>query len=251
MDGHRRNNKKFHPTKKDDVVIIGNKKSRGANSFKNGKAYQHSTAEMLTKTSIDGKLCTVKEVSGSESGPDIIVEATICGDIGIEVKDEGAFEGGSSKMEYDYKLKRLTFPHSKLHQRCLGDEILYGGKNLPWYEGNCNEKLSDEFKNDIRRELPTNTMSEYYKDKGVYYIQVQGYGLYHTGEDILNLGVPFFECHQYLRIRTSKHKKKLPNGVRIPTDVVGDINYNKRTLKRSAYNLDGNLPPSMRREGGE
>lgn len=88
-------------------------------------------------------------------------------------------------------------------------------------------------------------MSEYYKSKGVYYIQVEGYGLYHTGNDVFNLDVPLFECKQYLRIRTSKHKKFLGN-IRIPTDVVGDINYDKKTLIKSIYDLDNKLPINIK-----
>lgn len=83
-------------------------------------------------------------------------------------------------------------------------------------------------------------MIAYYKGKGVHYIQIEKYGLYHTGNDILNLGVPIFYCNQVLRIRTSKHKKKVAGG-RVPTDVVGDINYDKKTLIKSMYDLDGKL----------
>ena len=75
------------------------------------------------------------------------------------------------------------------------------------------------------------------------YIQIENKGLYHTGEDPLNLGVPYFSCEETnLRIRSTKHKK---NG--ICTDVTAALQYNKRRLVKSLFSLDGILPPSMKK----
>lgn len=222
-------------------------KSRGRNCFKSGKSYQEKIVEKLRSIFIYDKLYDIEEVTGAKSGPDITIKGRIEGNIGIEVKRKGAFEGGSSKMVYDHQNKKLTFLDNTLHKEMLNNKIIYDGKNLPWYEG---QKTKDHYKNvqhifnkEIRIELPDTSMANYYKASGVHYIQVEGYGLYHTGEDILDFGVPYFECQQSLRIRSSKHKK---NG--IPTDVVGDINYDKKTLKKSDYDLESSLPSVMKFE---
>jgi len=224
-------------------------KSRGKNCFKNGKQYQHLVALLMSKIRIDDTCYPVEEVSGSKSGSDILMDIPPYGKIGIEVKNKGAFEGGSIKMVYSQPLEKLVFPEETIHHHCLGDIQVYDGKNLPWYEG---KRTTTDYKNnsvvfdkEVKMPILATTMSDYYKKNGVHYIQIEKYGFYHTGNDILQLGVPFFECEQYLRIRTSKHKAKI-DGIRVPTDVVGDINYNKKSLKVSMYDLNGTLPPSMK-----
>lgn len=255
IEGHNSNNRMFHPDYKALPKEHGDiPKSRGKTSFKNGKRYQTNICDRLNHITIDGTLGVATEVKGADSGPDISykIKDII---VGVEVKNKGGFEGGSSKMEYSEELKTLHFPHSKLHQRYLGGKTIYGGRNLPWYKGERTQQsynsVSHVFDVEIRIELPETAMSEYYNNSGVHYIQIEGYGLYHTGNDILKLGVPFFKCEQRMRIRTSKHKKPLASGASIPSDVVGDINYIKKTLIRSEYDLNDNLPSSMKRVVGE
>lgn len=216
--------------------------------FKEGQLYQHALTQKMVRMRFHTKCYPVQEVEGAKSGPDItLVRETDT--VGFEIKNKGAFEGGSIKMFYDRSQQRLVFPDTtSLHQKCLGDTRLYNGMNLPWYEGNYTvedyQKVSSLFDREIRIPMTSASMSEYYRCRNVHYIQVEGYGLYHTGNDILSLGVPLFECTQYLRIRTSKHKRKLQT-MRVPTDVVGDINYDKKTLHKSIYDLDSNLPPAI------
>jgi hypothetical protein len=211
--------------------------SRGKNCFSSGKSYQHHIYETLS--SMTNK---VIEVDGAKSGPDIVLYVKDqC--IGLEVKNKGGFEGGSAKMTYQGD--RLLFAEDTIHHQLLGDQVVYEGRNLPYYEGKINTTDYDEVKHifdkEISKEVSDDTMAAYYKKTGVHYIQIEGYGLYHTGYDILQLQVPFFTCEQRLRIRTSKHKK---NGV--PTDVVGDINYNKKTLSKSPFDIEHTLPLMMK-----
>lgn len=221
--------------------------SRGKRCFQSGKSYQTKICEKLQKLSINGAKCNVREVIGANSGADITIMGISNQDIGFEIKNKGAFEGGSSKMTYNEANGTLSFSDGTLHQKLLGNQTIYDGKNLPWYAGKKTmedyKQVADIFGKEIRIELPTHSMADYYKHTSVHYIQVEGYGLYHTGTDILNFGVPYFECKQGLRIRTSKHKKK-----GIPTDVVGDINYDKKSLMKSPYNLEHTLPTIMKLE---
>ena len=215
-------------------------KSRGKNCFSSGKSYQHHIYETLSRVTM-GHPHQVEEVDGAKSGPDIVLRINDqC--VGWEVKNKGGFEGGSAKMTYQQD--RLRFAEDTLHHQLLGDQLVYDGKNLPYYEGKTDatdyEAVKHIFHKELSKEVPCDTMAMYYRNTGVHYIQIEGYGLYHTGHDILQLQVPFFACEQRLRIRTSKHKK---NGV--PTDVVGDINYNKKTLSKSPFDIDRTLPYRM------
>jgi hypothetical protein len=217
------------------------KVSHGKNCFSSGKAYQHHIYETLSKMSTNGHPHQVEEVDGAKSGPDIVLRIKDqC--IGLEVKNKGGFEGGSAKMTY--RGNRLLFAEDTIHHQLLGDQIVYDGKNLPYYEGKMSvsdyDVVKHIFDREISKDVPDDTMAKYYKNTGVHYIQIEGYGIYHTGYDVLQLQVPFFTCEQRLRIRTSKHKK---NGV--PTDVVGDINYNKKTLSKSPFDIEHTLPYVM------
>jgi hypothetical protein len=214
------------------------KVSRGKNCFSSGKAYQHHIYETLSSITMG----RVIEVDGAKSGPDIVLYVKDQY-IGLEVKNKGGFEGGSAKMTYQGD--RLRFGEDTIHRQLLGDQVIYEGRNLPYYEGKTGSTDYDEVKHifdkEISKEVSNDTMAMYYKKTGVHYIQIEGYGLYHTGYDVLQLQVPFFMCEQRLRIRTSKHKK---NGV--PTDVVGDINYNKKTLSKSPFDIEHTLPLIMK-----
>lgn len=213
-----------------------------SNCFQSGKTYQTFIYERLSDLfeTLIPHHCIIKEVEGAKSGPDIRLN-----NIGIECKNKGAFEGGSKKMTHDGK--RLIFTDfDSIHSKILDNLIIYQGLNLPWYEGKKSDndwnKVKLIFEPDVYIEANDNSISEYYKNVGTFYIQIEEMGLFHTGDDVLKIGVPYFQCPIKLRIRTSKHKKK-----GIPTDVTGALIYNKLTLKKSPYSLDlnGILPKSI------
>lgn len=220
------------------------KKSRGKNCLKNGLIYQGSIYNKLKNKSINDNPVEIEQVEKSDAGPDIVIKYENL-KIGVEVKNRRAFEGGSRKMKFDESKSRLVFDDDTIHSSLLNDRCIYEGKNLPYYEGKKSnedyEKVKDIFTREERIDIESDKISKYYTGTGVYYIQIERFGLYHTGNDILKLGVPFFECKQCLRIRTSKHKKR-----GIPTDVVGDLNYDKKTLTKSIYDIDGNMPPNIK-----
>jgi len=99
----------------------------------------------------------------------------------------------------------------------------------------------------------TSLVTEFYKGKGNSYIQLKGKGLYHLGEDILNLGVPQFDasnCNIQVRMLIILKPSGLPNKNKPdePLKLVNgaiSLGFNmKRTcllagLKKSKYSLDG------------
>lgn len=213
-------------------------------SFAAGKNYQTRVCENINKMECNGERFTASEVEGAKAGPDITLKSH--SNIGIETKNKGAFEGGCKKMTYNDTEKRLEIPEDSIHKAILGDTIIYDGLNLPWYEGKKSKEEWDKVASVIKDfYIPANNdaISKYYREGGVAYIQIENKGLYHTGEDPLNLGVPYFSCEETkLRIRSTKHKK---NG--ICTDVTAALQYNKRRLVKSLFSLDGILPSSMKK----
>ena len=128
-----------------------------------------------------------------------------------------------------------------LHKTIIGDRSLYEGKILPWSEGNHTieawKSVKPIFKDDIYIDAPKDSIANYYRLKGVGYIQIEGVGLFHTGIDLLELGVPFFECDVKLRIRSTKHMKK-----GISTDITAALQFNRKTLPKTPFNFETTIP---------
>lgn len=215
-------------------------------SFAAGKKYQTSICEKINKLQLNGVKCIPIEVEGAKAGADINLISH--SNVGIETKNNGAFEGGAVKMIYNDIEKRLTIKEPNIHQTILGNTKIYDGMNLPWYEGKKTaedwNKVKAIFEKDIYIQASNTAISEYYQNNGVTYIQIENKGMYHTGKDPLMLNVPYFSCEIKLRIRSTKHKK---NG--ICTDVTAALQYNRRQLVKSPFGLDDNsiLPAPMQR----
>jgi hypothetical protein len=221
--------------------IIQKKTSK---SFASGKKYQTKICEIINNLQINDMPVNAIEVEGAKAGADISLISH--SNIGIETKNKGAFEGGCKKMIYNQINKRLEIADESIHNTIIGNNIIYDGLNLPWYEGKKSieewNEVKSIFSKDIYLSANDNAISEYYRKSGVVYIQIENKGLYHTGEDPLNIGVPYFICEIKLRIRSTKHKK---NG--ICTDVTAALQYDKRKIANSPFSLDGILPPSMKK----
>ena len=221
--------------------IIQKKTSK---SFASGKKYQTKICEIINNLQINDIPVNAIEVEGAKAGADISLISH--SNIGIETKNKGAFEGGCKKMTYNQINKRLEIADESIHNTIIGNNIIYDGLNLPWYEGKKSieewNEVKSIFSKDIYLSASDNAISEYYRKSGVVYIQIENKGLYHTGEDPLSIGVPYFICEIKLRIRSTKHKK---NG--ICTDVTAALQYDKRKIAKSPFSLDGILPPSIKK----
>ncbi len=224
--------------------------SRGANSFKKGRMYEIKIAERLNTFIYKSQSpIQVGVTAAATANPDIpltISTPTETLKINIEAKNKGAFEGGCKKLD--------ATPHGmKITEDCiqayiLGDRTLYNGCILPWSKGLTTledwQKEKNTFEKDVYMEASEDAVATYYAKKGTQYIQIEGKGLYHTGADPLELGVPMFTCKVVLRIRCTKHMRKI-GGQRVPTDITAALQFNRKTLPESPYTLDegGQLPP--------
>jgi len=184
---------------------------------KQGKKYENVIRDIL-----EGFGEKVLPIAGSSRRPDVTI---VRGDsrISFEVKSGTTEEGG----------QKIIKPVNG-HLEFL-NEILWEGKLPSFLTGDKSEetwqKEKETFKDIYRDDDPT-LVSKYYKEKGSSYIQIEHMGLYHTGEDPLRLGVPFFEANTKIRIRCKIHRKKSP------TSVMAVINFDRKSLKKSNKNLE-------------
>jgi hypothetical protein len=212
--------------------------ARVSKCLHNGMAYETQISNTLKRLQYQTKPILVGQTAGSKGVCDIPIQV---GNIktGIEAKNLGAFEGGCKKLYPTADGMRIL--EDCIHKSIIGNRQLYDGAILPWNEG---KRTPDDwaaaehiFKPDIYIDAPRQSIAEYYELKGANYIQVEGFGLYHTGNDVLGMGVPKFECDVKLRIRSSKHIKD-----RIPTDITAGLQFNRKTLQKSPFCLDTKLP---------
>ena len=181
------------------------------------------------------------------------------GDIGVEAKrptpdwmqmkldknKEGVWVGvGAGKIP----------PVSKtVFETIIGAANLFGGKTPTFLdhpvthaEWTAIKKETPEFK-DTYISCGDNTISQLYKAKGCQYIQVDGKGLYHTGEDTCEFGVPYFECPQRIRIRLKVHTRSNKKGNMSLSVMAAAQPVKLKDLTASKYSLDtaAKLPPSL------
>lgn len=233
--------------KKDPTI----QNTRGAKCSINGKKYEERVANVcnsLKSVYQDVPLNTqsISELGGCTSGQDLYLNYKSINDIGVEVKritpdwmqmsirpdNNGNWSSsGRTKIPHDSKtifesyISSTEFPVPPFLDR----DITYE----EW------ERIEDTYK-DKYIDIPSDTISRAYSAKNTHYIQLLNYGLYHTGNDPCNFGVPYFECHQRLRIRCKRHGKKDSTGKHIPSSVMASLCPKLSTLKKSNYTLDDN-----------
>lgn len=148
---------------------------------------------------------TTHMTAGSTGKSDVVLRDGTC----IECKTREAFEGGQTKMSLvDGKL----IPRNDIFREFI--DVPFGGRIPTFCYG---EDFSDEtwekeshlFRDEFTDTDKTNLVSEYYRLRGSAYISVEGIGLYHTGEDPLQLGVPLFEVDNIkVRTRVKTHRTR-------------------------------------------
>jgi len=204
-----------------------------------GKSYETIVANVL-------KLGTA--TAGSNKNINDIRLPWKGGFVDIEVKQTVKAEYGQRRAEVHDGA--LTIPHP-LFQECIAHTELFEGKIPPFLLRSGMtfpewEKVAADFK-DEQYPAPSDIISKYYAEKGNSYIQINGYGLYHTGKDVCGFGVPYFKCPTFLRERCKRHGKKCPiTGRDIPTSVMTSF-WVSKPPPPSCYSLDdpAKLPPSV------
>jgi len=225
------------------IVEPSAKPSRGGSSLENGVAYEHKIRTLLTCYTYNELELHVSESTASGGhGQDIqfrVADITV----NLECKDQGAFEGGGKT--YKNVENVLVIPEECLHKRLLGDyrpfegripSFLKGDKTLVTWEAE-KHLFKDEYK-----EAPDTTVATYYRSKGIHYIQFEKKGLYTTGHDILELGVPLFKCETRFRIRCKRHRSST-----MPSSVQASLTYTKKSIAPSPFDLQKKLPSKFKK----
>jgi hypothetical protein len=217
--------------------------SRGKGSLPKGLAYEDTIRTALKTIQYNNISLVVPETSaGAGHGQDITVDANGVA-VKIECKDKGAFEGGGKV--YKVVGDALAIEDDCLHKTLLTDYIPFKGRIPSFLKGDKSLSMwtaeKDQFK-DEHVEAASTVIADYYKAKGTHYIQVEGKGLYTTGNDILGLGVPIFSCETTIRIRCKRHTSST-----MPSSVQAALTYKKNTLAASSFNLQATLPATLTR----
>ena len=262
--GMPKKTRKSSPSKSlkvDDSCPIGD---AGAGCSVSGKNYEikiAKTCKTVRSPHMDIAFNTQElgTLGGCGADIDIKLNWRTEGDIGVEAKrptpdwmqmkldknKDGIWVGvGSGKIP----------PVSKtIFETIIGAANLFSGKTPTFLE----HPVTHSEWTAIKRETPEfkdsyilcgdNTISQLYKAKGCQYIQVDGKGLYHTGEDTCGFGVPYFECPQRIRIRLKVHTRSNKKGHMCLSVMAAAQPVKLKDLAASGFSLDSaaKLPPSL------
>jgi hypothetical protein len=202
-----------------------------ANAFRSGQTYELAVFESLKTLTYNGNTITVIGSPAGATADDDIRFAVSDIVIGLECKTKGGFEGGGVKL--DLVDGKLCVQREGLLKTLLGDYVPYNGSIPSFMSGDKTTetwKLEKDIFGDAYIHVPSYSVADYYRMKGSAYIQVEGKGLYHTGIDILELGVPLFDVETKIRLRTSKHINRKTG---VPTDVTLALVFKRISLRAS------------------
>jgi len=148
---------------------------------------------------------------------------------------------------------KIPVASKMIFETIIGAANLFHGKTptflehpVTHIEWTAIKKETPEFK-DHYISCGDNTISQLYKAKGCQYIQVDGKGLYHTGEDTCDFGVPYFTCPQRIRIRLKVHTRSNKKGNMCLSVMAAAQPVKLKDLVASKYSLDtaAKLPPTL------
>lgn len=226
-------------------TVRASRASRGGAASKSGFNHEHAVHARFQRLAYNGERVVVSDPAGSNKNAQdhILVN---CGGLAIETKTKGAFEGGAKTMKYRDGAFQLP-EHSLLRN------IVLSATPMPLWDGfipSCMKGdktdvtwlAEKERTPEIRKPVPSSVVADYYLAKGTNYIQIEGKGLYHTGEDVKGWGVPKFEPICTVRIRMKQHHRGSA-----PQDCQASFNYKSKSLPPSPYDFmdDTRLPPGF------
>jgi hypothetical protein len=212
------------------------KKSKGKQATVQGNTYEEKIAKRLSELKYDKKEILVDSITAKSdsSKNDISFKIDKVDTLFfVECKNKGSFEGGGKR----FKLvdNKLIIPEECIHKSLLIDYIPFKGEIPSFLKGDKNMKKWKEEKINFKDEyirVASDTINEYYQKKGVHYIQIENYGLYHTKEDILKLGTIKFEVSTKIRIRCKQHSSSS-----LPSSVQASFVFSRKYMNESPVDL--------------
>ena len=202
------------------------------NSSLSGKAYEILVASIVRAGTTAGSNRFINDVHIPWNGSFV----------DVEVKQTWNAEYGQKTAKLEDGVLKVPHP---LFQECIEHTELFDGKIPPFLQKTNTtfqewDAVKEQFADEYYTAAP-DSISRYYKEKGNAYVQIRGLGLYHTGEDVCNFGVPFLETWTQLRIRCKRHGKKCPLTLKdVPSSVMASF-WMKLAPPPSPYSLDDPL----------
>jgi hypothetical protein len=193
------------------------------------------------------------DLGGCSAKQDIVLNCKRWGDVNVEVKSKNVPDWIQCsiipvvrrKIRWTSKQKSYQPPKViNMFERTINKYHIFNGHipsflvhNKPTTHAEWQQEAHN-FK-DAYYCIPSNSIARAYNLRGVHYIQVKGHGLFHTGKDVCDFGVPLFSCNQRLRIRCKRHGKKCSvTGKNIPSSVMASFRPILSTLGKSSVSLD-------------
>lgn len=225
----------------------------GARCINSGRAYEAFVANRLSRLAWrhmgrDREDCPIplevcEQTAGSGHGNDVsfAYKGRV---IGVEVKTKGAMEAGQRAMSLaiseqgERRLVLPDIPENSIHCRVLPEGFVPFEGRIPSFKLDDKsletwEKEKPLFKSHYMRISQSTAIADYYAQKGSSYIQLQGHGLYHTGEDPCNFGVPILRCSLRVRVRCKQHGSSP-----VPGSIQVSLNLIKATIPSTPYCLE-------------
>lgn len=226
-----------------------------SNSSKYGNIYEDKIFHVIKNlTYEDSPFTTQKEeeIAHSSSDNDLVCNKGKI-KIGIEVKKKRTPDWMQCSLKYingnweGSTRGKIPKKSRDIFNEILKEYTIFKGKIPPFINSNITHenwisiKSKTDDWNDHYIDIPDDTISRMYSNKGCYYIQISDLGLYHLGNDIYNFGVPKFICKQEIRIRTKIHKTKNTKGFCSLSVTAACKPKNINKMVRSKYSLDSLL----------
>lgn len=251
-------------------VVKTAKKPKGSLCSKKGKEYENKVYNVCSKIKFKNSnvpFCTNDNLAGSSANIDIVCnfdnfdnldnldnKKETISEIGIEIKKCNAPDWTQLSITFKDEMWRskgrnkIPNKSREIIEEIINDKKIFNNKIPPFVNNKIKhsewleiKKKNEDFK-DCYFECDEDTIARLYKAKKCYYIQVSDKGLYHTGEDICNFGVPYFKCKQRLRVRTKIHKKANKQGYMNAsvTAAIQPVKVKRKfvNLEKSNYSLD-------------
>lgn len=214
--------------------------SRGGAAAKSGFAYERALHAHLSTLFWNKEPVRLSDPAGaSKKDHDLTM---LNNGLTFEGKTNGASEGGGCTMRLINGSFQLP-EQSVLRSFLPPDLVLWDGKVPSCLTGDRSVETwnaEKDFFKGVYIPASSSAIADYYKAKGTMYMQIEGRGLYHTGEDVLGWGVPKFEPECRVRIRLKQHGSSP-----VPQDCQACFNYKPKTLPPSPYDLMTRLPPGF------
>jgi hypothetical protein len=192
-----------------------------------GKSYEIRVRDAFRQRGIE----TLDQTAGSTSAHDVtlVVDKQL---YGVEVKSKNASEGGQ-------KMFRVRDDHLVMEDEyfasLIGDHVPFRGRVPSFLRGDTSQDTWMNEKQHFKGEyipVGNDAVTRYYANKGSKYIYIESKGLFHTGEDPCQFGVPEFRGETRVRIRCKQHGKSP-----VPGSIMASLVY-KHPREKSNFILE-------------